>query len=507
MNFIEQHRDQIAGVLSCYDRVLISGTVPGWGYAQGMTSFLYANGIKIFDYPKFANEKREFLRDHVENIAKENSLEIEFIRHLKTFRKEDRIQTILETRGMHPGLVHIFSAMEPCPSYQPWHDKSSHKNYLRTDCGKCLHYYFYFIDRTFGLCFLRVPTWCPFSVQFYFNGHNWLASELTKHDIAFTLRDNAFFSIGDFSIAQKLADSFRVEKLHKALDAFVLRYCPIPSQYGLTCRWNLSQVEYSTDIIFYKQSELSPIYQALIKTAIQSVKPENIATFLGRKLHPLYRGEMGNNFNKRILGTRIKHTMGAISIKIYDKYGIILRIETTVNDVTEFKCYRQVLSRNGPPVMKTAAMKKNIYSLHDLSHIMGEANRRYLELIATFDDPSHGVKNLNDVSKTVKYDHRTYKGFNFFNDDDQKLFEALARGEFTIKGFSNKSLRKQFPDKDSSTISRILKRLLVHHLIKRVRRTYNYYLTTLGKTVIITGLAIKEMIITPQLATAQLRRC
>ena len=88
----------------------------------------------------------------------------------------------LKERGMHPGLVWIFSALEPCTTYQPWHDKTSGRTYLRYDEGKCIHYYFYFIDEELGLCYVRVPTWCPFRLQFYCNGHNWLARQLEEED-------------------------------------------------------------------------------------------------------------------------------------------------------------------------------------------------------------------------------------------------------------------------------------------------------------------------------------
>ena len=44
-----------------------------------------------------------------------------------------------------PGLVHVFSAMEPCASYTPWHDKKTGCTYLKPATSKCLHYYFYFV--------------------------------------------------------------------------------------------------------------------------------------------------------------------------------------------------------------------------------------------------------------------------------------------------------------------------------------------------------------------------
>lgn len=66
---------------------------------------------------------------------------------------------------------------------------------------------------------------------------------------------------------------------------------------------------------------------------------------------------MGNRFKIRIEGTRIKHTMGPVSIKLYDKFGLILRIETTGNDLT-FKHYREVEHRDGSRETKWASMQK-----------------------------------------------------------------------------------------------------------------------------------------------------
>ena len=72
--------------------------------------------------------------------------------------------------------------------------------------GRCLHHYVYFIDKELGLCYLRIPTWAPFRLQFYFNGHNWLARQLEKKGIGYQQVDNAFVHLDDFKKAQKLAD-------------------------------------------------------------------------------------------------------------------------------------------------------------------------------------------------------------------------------------------------------------------------------------------------------------
>src|SRR5437016_10780756 len=148
--------------------------------------------------------------------------------------------SILSTRGNRPGLVHIFSAMEPCPTYEPWHDKRTGSTFIRRDRGKCLHYYFYFIDEMLGLCFLAVPTWCPFRALFYLNGHNWLASKLRSANISYELQDNAFAATDDWQKAQQLSDGLLVKQLHTRLDATVARYLPDLEPLG-RYHWSIMQ--------------------------------------------------------------------------------------------------------------------------------------------------------------------------------------------------------------------------------------------------------------------------
>ena len=115
----ERHKDQIAGLLSCYDRIIIQGTVPGWCYAGGITDYFYKHQLRIFDYPKWAEPLRDALRENMQRIAAENALEIEFVRSRKSFRKEDRVKQILNKRGEQAGVVCILSAMERAAATSP----------------------------------------------------------------------------------------------------------------------------------------------------------------------------------------------------------------------------------------------------------------------------------------------------------------------------------------------------------------------------------------------------
>ena len=307
--FLERHAGKIAGVLHCWDRIIITGTVPDIGYPEAMASFLRAHQIRLFDYTKWAEPLRERIRENAERIATANGLKIEFIRKVDRFRKEDRIAALLQTRGMQPGLVHIFSAMENCPAYQPWYDKQTGKTSMRHDTAKCLHYYFYFLDPDLGLCFLRVPTWAPFRLQFYFNAHNALACTLRKHGLPFTQQDNSFIELAHFTQAQQLAEQFDVQNLHARLNEAAQRFCPIIQLFRSGYHWSLTQVEFSSDVLFASREALAPLYEDLTRTAIHAVKPEHVATILGRRLSPLYDGPLDSSFHTRIEGTCIRHFM------------------------------------------------------------------------------------------------------------------------------------------------------------------------------------------------------
>lgn len=201
--------------------------------------------------------------------------------------------------------------------------------------------------------------------------------------------------------------------------------------------WSILQAEYATDIVFRSAEDLAPLYDHLLRTAIHAVKVDDVATFLGHSptasanVRPAATSPFaGTAF--RLEGTRIRHYLGPASIKMYDKHGFILRVETTTNDVTFFRRHRMVEQRDG----------------------------------------------------------------------QQALFEVLCRGEFLIRGFRNRSLRQHLKQSRPSQISRLLKRLRLHGIIKKVGNTYKYYLTQLGRHVAIAGLTLKNMFLVPEFARA-----
>ncbi len=531
LELVKRYFQNIVGVLCCYDRVVLKATIPEIRYADGMEAKLWSLGVRVFDFTTWAKPLGDEIKAHAERLAEENHLKIQYLRTKKE-AQDKIIKKVLEKRGMSPGLVHIFSVKESCWTYKPRYcedeDKTKSKTKGKTkvktraktmakskgerkgkdkerprliaEPGHCLHYYFYFIDELLGLCYLRVPTWAPFQLQFYFNGHNLLANQLSKAAIEFQQEGNVFVNIADFDRAQKKADQLPIRTLRKLLKKYTLQFCPVIRHFSSGYEWTIKQAEYATDIIFRQQSDLRPFYKRLVRVAIHTVKPGNISTFLGHALTAKYLDEVGSKLRTRIEGTRIKHHMGPVSIKMYDKLGLVLRVETTVNDVTFFSHYRKVEHRDGTWDMMHARMRRWIFSLPALLELTKAANRRYLDFISALDDPTRGYKHLEEIGRRVREGGRTFRGFNLFDGDDLDLFEAIARGEFMINGFRNRALRGLLADKNSGQVTRMLKRLRTHKLIKRVRNGYKYYLTSLGRNVVLAALRVRELELVPALA-------
>ena len=492
-----RYASQIAGQLGCFDRVVITGNLLDVCHPAALERQLSSAGIRCFDLGVFAEPLRDTIRDHALTLARAAGLEIEFVQR-RNFRKEDRVAEVLARRGSHPGLVHVCSAMEPCPAFRPWHDKASGRTGVKLTQGKCLHFYFYFVHERLGLCYLRVPTWLPFRLQFYFNGHAWLAHELRRAKIAFRMEDNAFVEIADWKAAQALSDAFSIQALQADLNALARQYVPFLKQFPSGYYWSLMQVEYSWDLSWHRAAELAPVYAEISRQAILTVKAPDVAKFLGKRLSP--QAELTSDFRTRIEGTRIRHSLGPASLKLYDKRGRVLRLECTANDVPFFKHYRKVEHRDGPPTYQVAALKKSLFSLGDLAGLMRAACARYLAFLSALEDRSGGSVNLERITAPARDEqHRSYRGFNFFAAGDLSVLLAILRGEYHISGLRNRLLQRVLTGKKGGQISRVLKRLRLHGLIKKIGHTYKYYVTALGQRALIAALKLKEHLIIPTL--------
>jgi len=270
--------------------------------------------------------------------------------------------------------------------------------------------------------------------------------------------------------------------------------------FAQSYHWSFMQIEYATDLVFRSPAILKPLYEQLSRQAILTVKAEHVATFLGHKITAQLAQEIGSQFATRIEGTCVKHRFGKSSIKIYDKFGLVLRIETTTNDVAAFKHYRKVEHRQGPATRALAPVRKTIYSLNDLREILLGCNRRYLQYLSSLDDFSAGIRALDRLTQPRPVNGRNVRGLNFFNRAEHTRLAALQRPGFNIAGLRRANLLPLAAQCSPATLSRQLARRRQLGVIKRVTATYRYYLTRAGRAAIAAGRRLTELTIIPALA-------
>jgi hypothetical protein len=256
--------------------------------------------------------------------------------------------------------------------------------------------------------------------------------------------------------------------------------------------WIIEQAEYATDVLFKDRAALQPLYSALLRHATLCLGAEDILTFLGRKLHPAFQGEVGNAYKNRWPGARVKHRMKENGIKMYDKHGVVLRIETVINRPYEFKVRRHGL-RRGKPILGWFPMAKGVANLYRYAEVSLAANGRYLTALSTVEDPARAQEHLLGLGAALRRAGRSYRGFNPLSRLDLGLFSAVLRGEYTIMGFRNRDIRLQLYPKAqdpisirklASRISRLLKLLHVRALLAKIPRSRRWRLTKKGHAVL-----------------------
>ena len=259
--------------------------------------------------------------------------------------------------------------------------------------------YYYFLDPQFGLIHVRLQTWLPFTVQVYVNGHEWLAQQMVQKKVGFVQQHNAFTQLDDPVKAQRLADRFAHLNWPKTLDRWARQVNPLLRDLfsGYSVHWVVDQAEYATDLLFTSRAALAGLYRSLLDYAVQTFTPKDILRFLGRKWDRRFDGEVHTHYESdRWFGTRIKHRMKTNWLKMYDKFGLILRVETVINCPKEFWVYRTRRHHDGTSSVGYYPMTKSVASLVDYQQQALACNRRYLDALAVVDDPRRPTNNCGN---------------------------------------------------------------------------------------------------------------
>lgn len=498
--FLSRHKDHINGVLSGFDRVLFRGTLRSISYVEGMGRFLQYRSVLLKDFGTFVENQSDHLKEHAKAFARNHGRPYVYIIS-PSKSKEEIAKSIMQQDDITEGLICVLSCVELCQSFAVRKDRESKKLELIPARRKCLHFYFYFIDREFGFMHIRLQSWFPFPMQVCINGREWLAREMDKAGIQYLRRENCFIHISDIQKAQEMADDAIKRNWHKLLDKLSDRFNPLVKKLDIHgYYWTIREAEYATDVIFKDVDYLKQLYKNLVHHAIENFSSKDVMRFLQRRTNILFKGEVISDIRKRAEGIRIKHRIEENSIKMYDKQQYVLRIETTINNPRRFKVYRDTVRKN----KKTKAwipMRKGVADTWRRVELSRTANARYLDALAVVGDEKPSYRYFDAVSKPVNKNKRRYRPLRPIAPDDATLFESVLHGEFQIRGFRNADLRallfckptcKEEQNRQMGKMSRIIGLLRAHGLVKKVSKTRLYRITKKGQLLMSTALTFRN---------------
>jgi hypothetical protein len=336
---------------------------------------------------------------------------------------------------------------------------------------------------------------------------------MDKAGLPYRRRENCFVWIKNVERAQRMLDHQLELAWPATLDRIARIVNPAHDQifddFAADYYWSAHQSEWATDVMFQSSSALAAIYPSLVRHGMTTFSSPDVMRFLGGKVHGAFKGEIISDFKDRPEGVRIKHRVGQNSVKLYDKQGSVLRVETTINDPYGMKVFRpKEGDADGPCSWRP--MRKGIADLHRRTRISQASNERYLDALASVDTKTPLGELIKKICAPTEWRGKRVRALRPWSQEDTALFQAVSRGEFAVNGFRNADLQVHLYDQPaaspaekkrrSARITRLLRMLRAHGLIRKVQASHRYVLTTGGRD-LIAGILTTQRVTLEQLQT------
>jgi len=482
----------VKGVLTGFDRIVFKGTILPLVHEDGAMSFLGWRGVLNRDYKKWMQAQTDALVTAVGQYAREQTGKP--IIPLSTWRydKEQLARKRQEQTGVDTGLIGVWSCQESCWSYRA--NDCAEKGYpqLRRYTTQCKHLYLYLDHEEFGWMNVRLQTWFPYHIQIALNGREWLRRRLEARGVDFLRQGNKFLHIEDYAMAQRCLRQQLDRQWPHLLNSFLPIAFPTMGQTlgpHLSYYWTLWQSEWATDLIMDAPAEMTATVASLLRHAWITGNSANVLRYLGRPLTAAGKpyASCPNEVMSRVLdfhdGLRVRHWVDHNSVKVYNEQNV-LRIETTINMPDMFRVYRRAQGQPHTARKKLRPLRKGVADIPlraqvnsrgQRSEVRGQAPPADLRLPSSDLCAQHGrrVRALDLSGK------------------DRLLLQAISHPSFTVSGISNNGLRKMLRDTPwgagrtdkqlSARVSRHLRLLRDHGLIRKLPNRHRYHLTDKGR--------------------------
>jgi hypothetical protein len=503
-SFLSRFGSLISFCLSGFDRIRLRGDSRRLNNTRGVDCFLYSRNIRYVDFPKYALALTGKLCDATEQQAEAEGVPLKHL-NSPTIDKEATALQLAQKQRRNCGRIALLSSVELCDTYRLRRIKPNEVRVLK-ERGKCLHYYHYFLHENFGLCYVRVQSWFPFTVRIGLNGRQWLYRQLEQRGVPFSKRNNLLVSVANPDLAQELLNEQCQVDWPVLLNELVQPIQPLWSylqESGDSPYWTGEQTEWATDFIFHRPEELALWYPRWIRHGIETLQCRDVLRFLGKKLpkqgYGVHSGEAKIDLRERVEGTRLKFWYKGNSEKMYDKEGLGLRVETTLNQPKDFRVYRTKEGAEPGAPKAWHPLRKGVADMERRAEVCNASNQRLIESLATVAETQSLGTLLQPLGRpVVKKGRPRARALNPLTGADGELLRMLADGKYLIQGFRNQDIRqarygvtKEDAERrrQAAAVTRQLSLLRAHGIIVKVPKSHRYHLSASGRRIVTALLA------------------
>ena len=509
--FLQRHASVVSGMLSGFDRVRFRGTLRLLANAAGLGCLLSYLGVLLKDFKEYAQSASEQVKAASLASALSAGRPVRYLSD-PSIRKEQVARQIVKQDGIGQGLICVLSAVEPCWSFHIHRNRQEKRLELASGYRKCLHLYHYYQHPQLGFMHARLQTWFPFNLFVCINGREWLARQLDQARIGYVRRDNCFTRVADIPAAQALLDRQLKTNWQTMLGRIGQQVNPglatLLARRPVDYYWSAEETEWASDVMFGNPAQLGQLYPRLIRHGMESLGSTDVMRFLGHatattatRVHGNFTREVVSDVTRRPEGMRIKHRVDHNAVKMYDKQGSVLRVETIINNTRQLKVLRRKQGQTkGKPTWQK--MRKGVADLKRRAAVSQASNERYLKAMAAVEQTVPLGKLTEELCRPVKWKKRRSRALNLLSSQDLSLLEAVSRGEFMINGLRNRDLQqllyaspaKDDPEKKrrSAAVTRKLRLLRAHGLIRKISATHRYMVSDKGRLAITALLAARN---------------
>ena len=489
--------EKIKGQLLGFDRIVFKGHLRPLCCAAGMQTLLIRNKVFIKDYRDWLRAKSVIIcEDALQYTQEQCQTPVQYLSS-NNIRKEAMAREHQQKAGITSGLIGTWSSVEACTTYKSVYEQKSGWLEIKREFSKCKHLYFYYDHEDYGFMSIRLQTWAPYEIQIALNGRSWLKRLLEKAGCGFIAEGNKFFDIDDYDLAQKLLDSQLDTHWIELLEGFLPDVFPSMRDVigdHLNYHWSLWQSEWAKDYIFADPEVLNTHMQPLLRHAFITGTSDRVIRYFGHPIRPdgqpfpTAKPEVRTRLKKWCDGARIKHWSDNNSLKVYNEH-CVLRFEFTMNNPERFRIYRTA-EGDSDGIKKLRPMRKGVADIVPRTQICTAGINNFTEHMATLEEDCTVAEVLAKVSKRVKFKGKSVRALDVTG-KDLALLQAVADPKYFVGAITNKQLQVALASspwangltekKLSARISRHLRMLRAHGIIKKLPNQHKYMLTAKGR--------------------------